>query len=562
MRHRMLFVFTMLLAVLPSGAQPSAASVVKIEAERLPDLNIPRFGHAVYCINGELTVIGGHTSGFKPITTAEYLSDGEWHQVPTVYPHDFGVSLVLKSGQVLFAGGCKDNLGSGQTFEAEMYDPASHTFNGFGCLAQKRTLGSAIELDSGQVMITGNWYADDCIEMFNGKKFFTKIKDVSTNRVAPHLFRTSDDDVLILSDKDNHGNAPDSIIIDRLYGKPFTVPLLKQWRPMTSFYVGHHHSCFIGDESHGKYAYLMMVSDFVLRAPDAERQGKTPGQIAVMLVEDTVFSLLPTTTPIPMTTDIAGPIYYNPTIVADSQSQYAYLYGYDKDKRLYIVRIEYAKRPAPLTLYYTDPLPDCGIGVPVMTDDGNIAFIGGCEQENFVSDYFHPVASAWLIRFNGQSTMASSAMLWWIWPIAAVLAVLVVAGCALFIFRRRKAEAVTDSQPVATATAVNGELMQQIDRLMTEQHYFLRSNLKVADIATVLNTNNRYVSDSIKQYHDCSFSDFIARLRINYAQQLMQNEPDKKVAAIAIESGFSSESSFFRAFKSITGMTPTEWRNQ
>ena len=78
----------------------------------------------------------------------------------------------------------------------------------------------------------------------------------------------------------------------------------------------------------------------------------------------------------------------------------------------------------------------------------------------------------------------------------------------------------------------------------------------------MLNTNNRYVSDSIKQYHDCSFSDFIARMRINYAQQLMQNEPDKKVAAIAIESGFSSESSFFRAFKSITGMTPTEWRNQ
>lgn len=555
----MLFVFTMLLAVLPSGAQPSAASVVKIEAERLPDLNIPRFGHAVYCINGELTVIGGHTSGFKPITTAEYLSDGEWHQVPTVYPHDFGVSLVLKSGQVLFAGGCKDNLGSGQTFEAEMYDPASHTFNGFGCLAQKRTLGSAIELDSGQVMITGNWYADDCIEMFNGKKFFTKIKDVSTNRVAPHLFRTSDDDVLILSDKDNHGNAPDSIIIDRLYGKPFTVPLLKQWRPMTSFYAGHHHSCFIGDESHGKYAYLMMVSDFVLRAPDAERQGKTPGQIAVMLEEDTLFSLLPTTTPIPMTTDIAGPIYYNPTIVADCQSQYAYLYGYDKDKRLYIVRIEYAKRPAPLTLYYTDPLPDCGIGVPVMTDDGNIAFIGGCEQENFVSDYFQPVASAWLIRFNND-TKADKGMSPWLWGSIAAIFLLSLASILYLIkYKRRHKAGEVETEDQGDRRHANTQLMDRITLLMDEQQLFLDSELKPSDLATELCTNTRYVTDCIKAHRNQTFSQFINDYRINYAKQILRQHPEKQITEIYSDAGFASERSFFRAFKNATGMTTREW---
>ena len=185
-------------------AEPHTSIVqpVKVKVGRLPDLNMARCGHSIFCVNGEITVVGGHTSGFTPTATAEYLSDGEWHQIPTAYAHDYGISVVLKSGQVLLAGGCKENLASGQTYEAEIYDPVKHRFTGFGCLAQKRTLGSAIELDSGRVMITGNWYADDCIEMFDGKKFFSKVKDVTAERVVPYLFRTSDGDVLIVNDKD------------------------------------------------------------------------------------------------------------------------------------------------------------------------------------------------------------------------------------------------------------------------------------------------------------------------------------------------------------------------
>ena len=140
-------------------------------------------------------VAGGHTSGFVPTATAEYLSDGEWHQLPMTYTHDHGTALVLRSGQVLLAGGSKEEMGVGQSFGVEMYDPASHSFTGFGCLDQKRTLASAMELDSGRVVITGNWYADDVVEMFDGRKFFTPVKPVSVGRVVPFLFRTSQGDV-------------------------------------------------------------------------------------------------------------------------------------------------------------------------------------------------------------------------------------------------------------------------------------------------------------------------------------------------------------------------------
>lgn len=49
--------------------------------ERLPDLTVPRAGHALLQLNGELTVIGGHTTGFIPTATAEYFKDGKWNKV-------------------------------------------------------------------------------------------------------------------------------------------------------------------------------------------------------------------------------------------------------------------------------------------------------------------------------------------------------------------------------------------------------------------------------------------------------------------------------------------------
>ena len=42
----------------------------------------------------------------------------------------------------------------------------------------------------------------------------------------------------------------------------------------------------------------------------------------------------------------------------------------------------------------------------------------------------------------------------------------------------------------------------------------------------------------------------------------MQAWPDKKIAAVAIESGFANEMSFFRNFKQVEGVTPREWLNK
>ena len=291
-------ILSLLSIVLPVVAQQQeACPVIKLEAERLPDLNIPRAGHALFYANGELTVAGGHTNGFVPTPTAEYFKDGEWNTLQTTYTHDFGLSVVLKSGKVLLAGGCEQPTGIGQTYAAELYDPQAHTFRGFGNMCQKRVWASALEVDSGHVIIAGNWYAKDGIELFhehqsdkgdnNNKRSFTYIKDVSAQRTNPYIFRIANGDALILGNNSTRGDTLHCTFADRLKDDTVHIPLFESWHPLA---ISAHDDAvsFIGNESEGNFTYLMGVQD-------------STGQVAIARVCGTDITLLPTACPIPMT---------------------------------------------------------------------------------------------------------------------------------------------------------------------------------------------------------------------------------------------------------------------
>jgi len=101
--------------------------------------------------------------------------------------------------------------------------------------------------------------------------------------------------------------------------------------------------------------------------------------------------------------------------------------------------------------------------------------------------------------------------------------------------------------------------MQRLCHLMDEQKPYLNSDLKLQDVADALRTNRTYVSNCIRSQRGCSFSQFVNAYRVEYAQQLLRQHPDKKITMVWMASGFSSESSFFRTFKAVTDTTPKEW---
>ena len=139
----------------------------------------------------------------------------------------------------------------------------------------------------GQVIISGNWYADDTIEKYDGNETFTHFKNVSQQRTLPYIFRTSKTNALIFSGMDTHGQPLDTIIVDQLHGESFRPPLVETWKPLFHDMPFNCDNCFVGDESRNLYTYLFPIID-------------QDGQVAIAQVQDTIFSILPTTAPIPM----------------------------------------------------------------------------------------------------------------------------------------------------------------------------------------------------------------------------------------------------------------------
>lgn len=518
--------------------EQTGCPIVRIEAERLPDLNIPRSGHSAFIANGEVTVVGGHTSGFVLTPTAEYYKDGQWHQLQTVYAHDGGFSVALKSGKVLLAGGFKDNLGISQSYEVEMYDPVTHHFDGFGCLDQKRASAVAIELDSGKVLITGNWYADDGMECFDGQTSFSYVKAIRQPRYLPHLFRTSDGDILVVAGYDTKGQPIDSLIVERMKGEPFHALLFDTWRPLQYDLALRSDESFIGDDT-----YLMPVQD-------------KDGQVAIAEVRDTVFSLLPTDQTIPMASKWGKISYYTP-VYADSLHRRGYVMGCDSTGRQYALCIDYAKRPAEFVLFYTDPLTDgITITIPVMTDEGDL-MLTGIKQVTKPNFNFYPSAQVWLLHLATDDQEASvSNHYYWLWVLLGLAALVIIAiGTAL---SKRRSSA--SEQPSAPQPVIDDELMQRIVQLMEQEKPYLSSELKVSDLADRLGANSRNISDCIRNSTDNTFANFINAYRIDHAKQLMSNHPDMKISEVFLSSGFANETTFFRIFKAATGMTPNEWK--
>ena len=58
------------------------------------------------------------------------------------------------------------------------------------------------------------------------------------------------------------------------------------------------------------------------------------------------------------------------------------------------------------------------------------------------------------------------------------------------------------------------------------------------------------------------FRTYRSRLRIHDAQQMMLEEPETPVSALAMRVGFRDRSNFNNQFKAIIGLTPAVWRRQ
>ena len=500
---------------------------LKMAAERLPDLNQPRGGHCIVNLNGEITVLGGHTDGFILLKTAEYLKDGKWVEVPMLYPHDFGFSVKLPDGRIMIGGGCAENFGIGQSWGTEIYDPKTHAFEPSGVLDRKRTGCSAIAFPDGRVLVTGNWYADDDMEIYEPGKGFSFKKPVSVQRGSPLILQTDSSGAIVLSYLGNRGDTC-QMLADRLDGEAFKIPLLNEW------------------------SIFLPMSFYDPR--------KIDGRFGILKISGEQFSLLNMEKPLPEKGIEGDSLAWGQKIQVNRQTRKAYLTGYDLKRNFYVAEIDYDATldggKASSILYYSDILKDFSLNDESwdLLGDGRIVLAGGCffgeSGEALVTDNFKTNSCV----FAFSTKPAESTSYPWLWFACGAF---VVIGCIFLAYRllSKKPEEVSDID-----TSEVAKKSRQISKLIEEKELFKKKDIRLSDIASELATNRTYVSLIINSSLGTSFSDLINSYRIEHAKKLMAEQPKMSHSDIAEQSGFSSRTSFLRTFKAKTGMSPKEWK--
>ena len=88
-----------------------------------------------------------------------------------------------------------------------------------------------------------------------------------------------------------------------------------------------------------------------------------------------------------------------------------------------------------------------------------------------------------------------------------------------------------------------------------------RRELTVEEIAGACQLNRSYFSKLFKEKKGCPPQEFLIRLRLSKAAELMKNTT-VSIGDISVSCGYPNQLHFSRAFKQRYGVSPREWRNQ
>lgn len=103
------------------------------------------------------------------------------------------------------------------------------------------------------------------------------------------------------------------------------------------------------------------------------------------------------------------------------------------------------------------------------------------------------------------------------------------------------------------------KLATRLETAMRNDALYLDPNLSLKKLSQHVGALPNQVSQTLNQEINANFFDYVARWRIEASKPLIL-AGDASVLSVALEVGFNSRSSFYKAFKRETGMTPKGYR--
>jgi AraC-like DNA-binding protein len=104
-------------------------------------------------------------------------------------------------------------------------------------------------------------------------------------------------------------------------------------------------------------------------------------------------------------------------------------------------------------------------------------------------------------------------------------------------------------------------LKQKLEDTLHQNQFYLNQNISLTELATLIGTTDKKLSTLLNQNLQTNFYDYINSFRIAAFKKGVTEGKLKhlSIVGLALQSGFKSKSSFYRAFKKETGMSPSQF---
>jgi AraC-like DNA-binding protein len=103
--------------------------------------------------------------------------------------------------------------------------------------------------------------------------------------------------------------------------------------------------------------------------------------------------------------------------------------------------------------------------------------------------------------------------------------------------------------------------IQRINQFFEEQKPYLNKDVSLVQVAASLDIPIRDLSYILNNYFNCRFTDFVNQYRIKHVISIFNDSylENFTIESAAMDAGFMSKSGFYKSFKKLYNMTPTEY---
>lgn len=103
-------------------------------------------------------------------------------------------------------------------------------------------------------------------------------------------------------------------------------------------------------------------------------------------------------------------------------------------------------------------------------------------------------------------------------------------------------------------------ILVKLEEIFKSERAFADEDISLPKLAEELEISPHQLSQILNEKLNQTFPQYVNSYRVNEAKKLIAEDSERSILSIAFAVGFNSKASFNRAFKSLSGLTPQEFR--